>query len=160
MNEENFQQQLKNILQETDPKRAFYDLCDLYFVASSGQRDQIRADFDFNRSWEVPNPKTLAAHLSDEPDRERRIRSSLIALSLFEQPDWRDTLVSICVIYHSIKSVGKDADVWLKFFADLSSPQVASLLWSFAERKQEDKSLSAFGWHEEITDEGLVFTGW
>ena len=161
MNEDDFKQRLKNILQETNPKLAFYELCDLYFVASSEQRTQIRADFDFNRAWKIPNPKTLAAHLSDdEPDRERRIRASLIALSLFERPDWRDSLVTICVIYHSIKSLGKDADVWLKFFADLSSPQVASLLWQFAERKPEDKSLSAFGWGEKITDEGLVFTGW
>lgn len=160
MIDENFQKWLKNILQEANPKQAFYELCDLYFVASNEQRNLIRADFDFNRDWEIPNPRTLAAHLADEPDREKRIRASLIALSLYERSDWRDVLVTICVIYHSIKSVGKDADVWLKFFADLSSPNVASLLWRFSERKPQDKLLSAFGWGEKITDKGLVFTGW
>lgn len=160
MNEDDFRLRLKTILQETSPKQAFYELCEIYFVTSDEQRTQIRADFDFDRAWEIPNPRTLAAHLPDEPERERRIRASLIALSFYESPDWRDDLVMICVIYHSIKSIGKDADVWLKFFADMSSPQIASLLWKFAERKAEDKSLLAFGWNEKVTDEGLVFTGW
>jgi len=160
MTNDDFQQRLEIILQETNPKRAFYELCDFYFVASDEQRAKIRADFDYDREWEIPNQRTLAAHLPDEPDREKRLRASLIALSLFERQDWRDTLVSVCVIYHSIKFVGKDADVWLKFFADMSSPQVASSLWRFAERKPEDKSLQAFGWSEKVTDEGLEFTGW
>lgn len=160
MNEDDFHERLTNILREGKPKQAFYALCDLYFVAASELRTQIRAEFDFGREWEIPDVKTLAAHLPNEPDRERRIRASLIALSFYGSSDPRDDLVRICVIYHSIKAIGKDADVWLKFFADISSPQVASSLWRFAERKPEEKSLKAFGWSEKITDQGLVFIGW
>ena len=160
MKAEEYEQQLQKILAEPSPKEAFFELCDLYCVASEKLRNEIRADFDYGRSWEAPNHRTLAAHLPNEPDREKRIRASLIALSFMDFSDDRDTIVWVCVLYHSIKSIGKDADAWFRYFADMSTPYAASHLFSFASRTPELKSLSAFGWEPEVTEQGLVFKGW
>jgi hypothetical protein len=154
---EEFEHQLAAILQYQNPKDAFYRLSDLYFVASAEQREQIRDNFDFKREWEVPDNLTLAAHLTSEPDRELRIRAALILLSLVHIGDDRDVVVALCPIYHSIKAIGKDADAWFRFFADISSPHLASHLGRFAARKPEDKSLAAFSLESEVTEQGLVF---
>lgn len=158
MRDEEFEQRLAEILQEPNPKEAFYRLSDLYFVASAEQREDIREDFDFGRKWEVPDDLTLAAHLPSEPDRELRVRAALISLSLFDMGgDDRYIIVALCPIYHSIKAIGKDADAWFRFFADISSPLIASHLARFAARRSEDKSLEAFLLESDVTEHGLVF---
>ena len=158
MTAEEFKQRLAETLQYQNPKEAFYSLSDLYFVASAEQREQIRADFDFERKWDVPDNLTLAAHLTSEPDRELRIRAALTSLSLLQMGgDDRDIVVALCPIYHSIKAIGKDADAWFRFFADISSPHIASHLGRFAARKPEDKSLAAFLLESDVTEQGLVF---
>ena len=158
MRDEEFDRRLAEILQEQNPKEAFYRLSDLYFVASAEQREDVRDDFDFGRKWEYPDDLTLAAHLPSEPEREARIRAALIALSLvYVDSDDRDILVALCPIYHSIKAVGKDADAWFRFFADISSPHIASHLTRFAARRPEDKSLAAFLLESDVTEHGLAF---
>jgi hypothetical protein len=153
---------LQEILREQSPKSALYKLSDLYFVSSEEQRSRIRVDFNFGRKWEFPDDMTLAAHLPSEPDSEARIRAMLISLSLIDMGDDRDIIVALCPIYHSIKAIGKDADAWFRFFADMSSPLLASHLFRFAARKPEDKSLAAFLLEAEVTEQGLVFKrkGW
>jgi len=152
-----FDQRLREVFSEQSPSSALYRLADLYFVASDEQRGEIREDFDFNREWEYPDQMTLAAHLPDEPDREARIRASIISLSLLHMGDDRDIIVALCPIYHGIKALGKDADAWFRFFADMSSPLMASHLFKFAARKPEDKSLAAFRLESDVTEQGLVF---
>jgi hypothetical protein len=158
MRADEFEQRLLEVLQEPNPKEAFYKLSNLYFVASAEQREGIRNDFDFGRGWAFPDEMTLAAHLPSEPDREARIRAALISLSLIDMGgDDRDIIAALCPIYHSVKAVGRDADVWFKFFADLSSPLIASHLSKFAARRPEDKSLAAFLLESDVTEHGLVF---
>ena len=157
MRDAEFEQRLAEVLGEQIPKEAFYRLSDLYFISSAEQREDIRHDFKYGREWEYPGVRTLAAHLPDEPDRETRIRAMLIALSLVHTGDSRDTLITLCPIYHSIKAIGKDADAWFRFFADISSPVVASALFDFASRQPEGKSLDAWLWESDVTEQGLVF---
>jgi hypothetical protein len=158
MEAEEFEQRLQDVLREQSPKNALYKLSDLYFVSSEEQRSKIRADFDFGRKWEFPDDMTLAAHLPAEPDREARIRAMLISLSLIDMGgDDRDIIIALCPIYHSIKAIGKDAEAWFRFFADMSSPLLASHLFRFAARKPEDKSLDAFLLEAEVMEQGLVF---
>jgi hypothetical protein len=71
--------------------------------------------------------------------------------------DDRDIVFALCPIYHSIKAIGKDADAWFRFFADMSSPLMASHLFRFSARKTEDKSLAAFLLESDVTEQGLVF---
>ena len=157
MEAEEFEQQLQEIFGEQSPKSALYKLADLYVVVSEEQRGEIREDFDFGREWEYPDQMMLAAHLPDEPDREARIRASIISLSLIDMGDDRDIIVALCPIYHSIKALGKDVDAWFRFFADMSSPLMASHLFKFAARTPEDKSLAAFWLESDVTEQGLVF---
>ena len=151
-----FEERLREVLREPSPKDAFYKMCDLYLIASEKKREEIRANFGYNRSWEAPNFRTLVAHLPNEPDRETRIRASLVALS-FLDGETRDYLSQACVIYHSIKAIGKDADGWFRYFSDISSAFAASLLFNIASRPPENRSLEAFLWESEVTEQGLIY---
>jgi hypothetical protein len=160
MTSEEFNQQIHHILQVESPKEAFFKLCDLYLIASAQQRKEIRQNYFFERDWEAPEARTLAAHIPGEPDREARIRASLILLSFVEEADFRDGLVKVAVIWNSLEDIGKDADGWFRYFADLSSAGAASNLTNFLNRSKEDKDLSKWGWEREITEHGIVYKGW
>jgi len=160
MTSEEFNQLIHQILQVESPKEGFFKLCDLYLIASAQQRKEIRQNYFFERDWEAPEARTLAAHIPGEPDREARIRASLILLSFVEEADFRDGLVKVAVIWNSLEDIGKDADGWFRYFADLSSAGAASIMTNFLNRPKEDKDLSKWGWEREITEHGIVYKGW
>jgi hypothetical protein len=160
MTSEEFDQLIHQILQVESPKEAFFKLCDLYLIASAEQRKEIRQNYFFERDWEAPEARNLAAHIPGEPDREARIRASLILLSFVEETDFRDGLVNVAVIWNSLEDIGKDADGWFRYFADLSSAGAASIMNNFLNRSKEDKDLSKWGWEREITEYGIVYKGW
>jgi hypothetical protein len=147
-------------LQIESPKEAFFKLSDLYLIASAQQRKEIRQIYFFERDWEAPETRTLAAHIPGEPDREARIRTSLILLSFVEEADFRDGLVRVAVIWNSLKDIGKDADGWFQYFADMSSAGASSIMNNFIARTTEDKELKKWGWEREITEHGIVYKGW
>jgi hypothetical protein len=156
MIEEEFDLRLKKILEEPNHQKAFYNLCDLYFLASNErQRREIRDEVIVQREWDIPDIRLLAMRLPDEPDRETRIRAALISLSFWRSADWRDNLFLIAIIYDSLKLIGKDGEGWLRYFADISFPTVATALLTFA--SYQDKSLKPFGWVTEITDRGIIY---
>jgi|SRR5215475_220993 len=155
-----FDQQIRHILRIESPKEAFFKLCDLYLIASAQQRSEVRQNYFFDRDWEAPDDRTLAAHIPGEPDREARIRASLILLSFVEESDFRDGLVRVAVIWNSLKDIGKDADGWFRYFADMSSAGAASIINNFLARATEDKELNKWGWEREITEHGIVYKGW
>jgi len=157
MRHEEFDQQIHHILLIESLKEAFFKLCDLYVIASAEQRKEIRQNYFFKREWETPNFKTLAAHIPGEPDREARIRASLIIFSLAEEKDYRDGLINVAVIWNSLKDMGKDADGWFRYFADMSSAGAASIMNNFLARSQEDKEPSKWLWEREITENGIVY---
>lgn len=160
MTSEEFDQQIQQILRVSSNKEAFFKLCDLYMIASAQHRKEIRQNYFFERDWEAPEERTLAAHLPGEPDRETRIKASLILLSLIEDEDFRDGLVRVAVIWNSLKDIGKDADGWFRYFADMSSATAASSMNNFLNRRPQDKELSNWGWEREITEQGIIYKGW
>jgi hypothetical protein len=160
MTSEEFNRQIHNVLQIESPKEAFFKLCDLYLIVTAQQRKEIRQNYFFERDWEAPEARTLAANIPGEPDREVRIRASLILLSFVEEADFRDELVKAAVIWNSLKDIGKDADGWFRYFADMSSAGAASVMNNFLKRFPEDKELSKWGWEREITEHGIVYKGW
>lgn len=107
MTTEEFNQQVQQILQLASNKEAFFKLCDLYVIASDKQRKEIRQNYFFERDWEAPDHHSLAANLPGEPDREARIRASLILLSFSASDDFRDNLVTVAVVWNSLKDIGK-----------------------------------------------------
>jgi len=160
MKSEEFDQQIQHILKIESSKEAFFKLCDLYMVVSAQQRKEIRQNYFFERDWEAPETRTLAARIPGEFDREARIRASLILLSFVKEADFRDGLVRVAVIWNSLKDIGKDADGWLRYFADMSSAGAASSMYNFLARTTEDKELNKWGWEREITEYGIVYKGW
>jgi hypothetical protein len=160
MTTEEFNQQIQQILQLASDKDAFFKLCDLYLIASNKQRKVIRQNYFFERDWEAPDYLSLAAHLPEESDREARIRASLLLLSFSASDDFRDNLVTVAVLWNSLKDTGKDADAWLRYFADISSAQAVSAMTDFAARRAEEKELEKWGYKREVTEQGIVYRGW
>ena len=160
MTSEEFNQLIHQILQVESPKEAFFKLCDLYLIASAQQRKEIRQNYFFERDWEAPEARTLAAHIPGEPDREARIRASLILLSFVEEADFRDGLVNVAVIWNSLEDIGKDADGWFRHFADMSSAGAASIMTNFLARPTADKELNKWGWERGVAEHGIVYKGW
>jgi hypothetical protein len=156
MSEDEFDERIEIALEEADPGKAFYHLCDTYFLASNEQqRREIREEIITERKWEMPDFTLLAAGLPGEPDRETRIRAAFISLSFWPNADWRDNLFMIALIYDSLKSIGKDGEGWLRYFANISAPTVATALSIFA--SYGDKSLKSFGWTYEISEQGIIY---
>jgi hypothetical protein len=77
-----------------------------------------------------------------------------------EEADFRDGLVNAAVIWNSLKDIGKDADGWFRYFADMSSAGAASVMNNFLKRSEGDKDLSKWGLEREITEHGIVYKGW
>ena len=156
MNQDTFGVQLEKILEEADPKEAFYKLCDLYVSADGEQREDIRRQWPFDRPWKLPDQSRLAC--VDDGDRScgERIRVSLIYDSIEDfRVDWRDNLVGICRVYHSAILAGIDPDKLFREVAALSSERGARMIINFIERDEKDKSLQAFRYIESPTPDGV-----
>lgn len=157
MTDNEFERTVEQMLQMESNKEAFFRLCDIYLAASEKQRKELQQNVFYERDWEAPDTNALAAHLPGEPDRETRIRASLICMSFVANADFRDNLVTVAIIWNALKDCGKDADAWLRYFADISFGQGASAMDKFASRKAEDKELDVWGHKREITDLGIIY---
>jgi hypothetical protein len=72
MRQEMFNTQLGKILEEADPKEAFYKLCDLYLSADGEQREDIRRQWPFDRPWKLSDQTRLACiEVGERPCAER-----------------------------------------------------------------------------------------
>jgi hypothetical protein len=157
MTSDEFNQQIQQILTMASNKEAFFKLCDLYLIASDKQRKEIRENYFYERDWEAPDSRALSANLPGEPDRETRIRASLICLSFTASEDFRDNLLWVAPVWHSLKDCGKDADAWLRYFADITFGQGASAMNKFAAYRAEEKELDKWSYEREITDVGIIY---
>jgi len=156
MNQDMFEDQLRKIFEEADPKEAFYKLYDLYVSADGEQREDIRKQWPFNRRWKLPDQTQLACVASGERSCEERIRASLAYDSIENfQEDWRENLTSMCRIYHSAILAGMDPDGLFREIAALSSARGASMIIGFLERNEKDRSLEAHGYIEFPSPEGV-----
>jgi len=161
MEQTEFDTRIKKTLGHEDPKAAFSYLARLFSSATPDQRDAIRQGWDFNRSWRLPDSRTLACRIPGEPSCEERIRISLIYNAIEDfRMDWRDNLVALCVSYHSALAVGLNADALFEEIAGLSSTRGADMIRSFVCREPELKSLAAFGWEKVDSLDEVTFKGW
>lgn len=153
-----FLERLTPILDDEDRERAFFDLCALYRQATGVQREAIRSRWDFGRAWRIPADSTLLCALPGARPPVERLQAVLLYHSIEGGAiDWRDTLVALCVIYHSALRLGLDAGALFEEVAALSAPTTARLLREFLARPPELRSLAAFGWEEVTTPHGVAF---
>jgi hypothetical protein len=161
MEKKTFEKRLETVLELSDPVEAFAGLANLYCEVEPDQREAIRQGWDFNRSWRLPDARTLACKISGLPSSEERIWISLIYNAIEDfRTDFRDNLVSLCVIYHSALEVGLDADALFEETARISSPEGGDMIRRFVAREPGMKSLAAFGWDRIETEDGVIFKGW
>jgi hypothetical protein len=145
MHKDQFHHRLNEILKYPDPKEAFYKLSDLYRSVNESQREDIRQKWPFTRNWSLPDQNTLACQVPGERACEQRIRASLIYNSIDDcRSDWRETLVSLCQIYHSAIHAGVNTDEIFREVASLSSTKTAQIVIGFLERSEEYKSPEEF----------------
>jgi hypothetical protein len=86
----------------------------------------------------------------------QRVRHGLIAMSIYDSPEWKDDLRSIAFYYHSAELLGVDPNALLVEIAQMSSPALAKLIRGFVDRPLEAKSLHAWRLHIVQTPSGPV----
>ena len=154
-------ERVESVAADDRSELAFYRIAGLYAGASDEDRARIRASWPFARRWKIPDDRTLATERPGLPPSRERARAALLYHSIEDcRHDWRDNLVSICAIHHSLVRLGLDAARLFEEVAALSSGDTARILRGWIARKPGDQSLAAFGWREEKTAEGWRLAGW
>jgi len=153
---------------EQDPLRAFLRLAGIYRAATPGQRAAIGAGWPFGRDWSVPGldysdmDRVIFAPLvgedADGLDAQARIKTRLTChVITYEKDSFREMLTDFCLCYHSGLRAGIDVVSLFGEAAKISSDEVADLLRGFLQREPENKSLWAFGFCEELIENGIAF---
>jgi hypothetical protein len=159
MDDQRFRERLSSITGEEDRRRAFSQLCRLYgSEATAEQREFIRGQWDFGCRWQLPRDDTLTVEAVDSIPPRERVREAMLYHSIENaRQDYRDNLMSICLIYHSVLRLGLDPGELFGEVAALSTKEMSDLLLSWLRRAPEDQALRAFGWREVTTPEGTRF---
>lgn len=149
--------ELQKILDHPNRQEAFYLLVDFYAQISDNERESIRAQWDFDRSWITPRRNSLACNISKDRSCSERIRAKLIYASIADQvEDIRDLLIDFCVIYHSALEVHMDPVALFDSVASISSAPTAEQMRSFVRRKPKNLQLCAFALKRIEKSDGTV----
>lgn len=143
LNINNLNEQLKRLAQERYPESPYdklkgpvEDLCELYLVANSDQRDQIRNILDDKRtilSKLVTYPSYISGFINS-PDDVRWLRMGLAAAAIENgRNDWRDTIVSLGPLYLAAEGAGIDPILPFQEVAEISIEPVRRILKGFHE---------------------------
>jgi hypothetical protein len=147
---------IDSVLAMSDRAKAYYELVKYYKYASAEERNMIRTGWDFNREWIYPDETTLACNISNMPSCAERIEAALMYDSIENfKFDKRDSLIGICIVYHSALEAGINVVQLFKDVAKISDQDVSNTLISFLERNEKDKSLKAFGLKKIVDECGI-----
>lgn len=165
---ENLPPAVMDIIQNEQHPQAFLRLAGAYRAATPEQRATIRAGWPFGRRWSIPGPDYLGtdrvvfAPLTGEDENSldalARIEARLTCHAItYEKDSFREILTDLCLCYHSGLHVGLDVVSLIHEAADVSGDEAAGLLRGFLRREPENKSLWAFGFREELIENGIAF---
>lgn len=143
LNVNNFNEQLKRLAQQRYPesphdkvKGPLEDLCILYLVANSEQRDQIRTTLDGMNEIlsQLLGYPTYVSEFINSADDVRWLRIGLAAASIENgRNDWRDLLVSLGPLYLAAENAGIDPVRHFQELEKLSIEPVHDILKGFHE---------------------------
>jgi hypothetical protein len=136
---------LQAILDHSDRREAFYMLTEFYAQTIESEREHIRAQWDFGRSWIYPHSHLLACKIPEERPCHERIRAFLIYCSIADMAvDYRDWIYYFIVVYHSAIAVGIDPVALFDSVASISSASTAESMRNFVNRTPENLDLDNF----------------
>ena len=141
--------ELEIILELKDRKEAYLKLVKLYINSDIEFKKYINNRWDFEKKWEYPD----SCKLYSVESIESAIVYYLIDISLEYE---REALVDLCAIYYSAERLGLNPKNFFKKYADIAPTKISDFLLNFANRKEEDKSLKAFGWSETFDKDNNV----
>lgn len=122
--------------QKRTAMRAAISMAEFYTLLTFAQRAAVFAIRERDTAWAVAG---LTA----------------VAVIEAERVDWRDILVALGLLHHAAGRVGLDADRLLKKLRRLAEPGTAELIDGFRKRPRCDKDLSAWGYEEAETAQGI-----
>lgn len=153
--EPHFEERLAEVVRERDPMLAFRALATLYQRTTPEGRERIRRGWPFARRWRPPDPATLTWELRGEPPPALRCRTALVYHSIEDcRVDWRDNLVALCAVHHSLLRLGFDPRTEFEHAAGLSAHGTAELLRGWVARPPGTQRLEDFGWRATEEPEG------
>ena len=159
MSEEKFWARLQELVDEHGSEASFHRLCALYSESTSTQRKQIRELVNLeDHTWHPPLDSTLVAGETSPFPPEVRVRHSLIFHAInSKRADYRDSLMSIVLIYHSTIRLGIDVIALFDEVAEISPSPMKEIIAAFPYRSPEDRSLWAFSYKEVPTKHGVRY---
>lgn len=139
------------------------DLCQKFATSDSKTRAAMRNAISMDEFYTLLTFSKRAAVFAIREQSVEWIKNGLTAVAIIEAEriDYRDTLMSVPLLYHSAKRIGANADQLFREAAELCEPNVKELLIGFINRSDEEKDLrSSWGYDEVETAGGVGFIGW
>ncbi len=135
------------------------DLCRAYRAGSPAVRSFIRSGIDSESAWTLLTFSKRAAVLAVRKGEPDLIRDSLIAHAIEDlaAEDVRDNMVALGLVYHCARTVDPRPEGVFHEVAQIAAPPIAQLLTDFVRRPDLDGILSAMGWREVRTEQGVGF---
>jgi hypothetical protein len=134
-------------------------LCHEYRTRSPIARSFIRSGVDFERGWTLLTFSKRAAILAVRQGVADLIRDSLIAHAIEDlaAEDVRDNMVALGLVFHCARTVHPQPEGVFREVAQMAGPPIAQLLMDFVRRPDLERILSAMGWLEVRTEQGVGY---
>ena len=153
---------------EQNSFRAFLRLEEFFRLSGPEQRTAIREGWDFGRRWSVPGLDYSDIHcvvfaplVGDDGsglDAQARLEARLTYHAIENaRSDFRDNTYDIVLCYHSALCAGLDVVEVFEEAAAISEQPMAGIMLHFLRGQPENRSLWAYGFREELIENGIVF---
>ena len=136
-----------------------HQICERYRSATANQRTWLRSRIDRPLAGNLGVFGLKAAVLGAREHSPSLARSALIAFAINDlcQGDIRDVLIGLSLLCHCGTLSGAEMPALFREVAALSGPALSALYTSWAERYPDVQGISAMGWKQIETEEGVGF---
>lgn len=139
------------------------ELCQRFAQSDEKVRAKMRTSISLEEFDTLLSFSNRSAVFALREQNVNWVSNGLTAIAMIEaeRTDFRDILMSLSLLYHSAKRIGADANQLFRDTAQLSEPNVATLLTGFIGRPPEEKDLrTSWGYDEVETAAGIGFIRW
>jgi hypothetical protein len=135
------------------------DLCREYRVGTRAARSFIRSEIDSECAWTLLTFSKRSAVLAVRKEEPGLIWDSLIAHAIEDLAagDVRDNLVALGLVFHCAQAVLDEPAKVLNEVGEMAGPSIAQLLRDFVRRQDLEHILSAMGWKELMSEQGVGY---
>jgi hypothetical protein len=135
----------RNLLDTRTRPESALELASAFLAAPEQERRAIRAAWDPEARWALPNPWRLSCPSEPVGSPLERVAASLVFLALaMPAQDGRDAIVSMAILYNSAELAGIDAAALFERVAAAFPGAEGDAIRAFAARRPQDRSMAAF----------------